>query len=118
MGAHVWAWCHAGAWGSGTLETPQKVDPLGGPNYSTAYSKSKLPNISADNLNSSIFVGSQQYAICISIWQIRTTTSNPRVSMHFETFNMVIVTITDRFNEDDIKLHKSIEQMLLKVCGK
>ena len=31
--AHIWAWRHAGAWGSGTLKTPKKVDPP----------KSKLP---------------------------------------------------------------------------
>ena len=30
-------------WGSGTLKTPQKFDPPGGPDYSTANSKSKLP---------------------------------------------------------------------------
>ena len=40
---HIWAWRHAGAWGSRTLKTPKKVDPLGGPDYSTANSKSKLP---------------------------------------------------------------------------
>ena len=26
---HIWAWRHAGAWGSGTLKAPKKVDPLG-----------------------------------------------------------------------------------------
>ena len=31
LGAHIWAWRHAGAQGSGTLETSQKVGPLGGP---------------------------------------------------------------------------------------
>ena len=41
--AHIWAWRHAGAWGSGTLKTPKKVDPPGGLDYSTANSKSKLP---------------------------------------------------------------------------
>ena len=39
--AHIWAWRHTGAWGSGTLKTPRKVDPPGGPDYSTANSKSK-----------------------------------------------------------------------------
>ena len=41
--AHIWAWRHAGAWGSGTLKTPKKVDPPGGLDYPTANSKSKLP---------------------------------------------------------------------------
>ena len=41
--AHIWAWHHAGAWWSVTLKRKKKVDPLGGPNYSTANLKSKVP---------------------------------------------------------------------------
>ena len=26
--AHIWKWHHSGTWGSGTLKTPKKVDPL------------------------------------------------------------------------------------------
>ena len=40
---HIWVRRHAGAWGSVTLKTPKKFDPPGGPDYSTASSKSKLP---------------------------------------------------------------------------
>ena len=43
FGADIWAWRHAGAYGSGTSKTPPKVGPLGGPNGPTAISKSSFP---------------------------------------------------------------------------